>query len=204
MARHRFGLRRLDAAFPGRNGYRFEWVQHVDPIRFEAFHRFAEGCIGRPGKPMSRTPRIVFRMENHAVMCRIPMNVFQAGVIRFRKSDMGVEILEPHFAPGRSIPDVEFPGGKRVQFGEHRFQRSRVPRRGRHEVIVIGQHRPSMKFPSVFPGACEEHVQEIVQPSRIGQPMGFPVGARRDHVGAGLGQAVGRSMGPIAHEHVVL
>ena len=153
---------------------------------------------------MGGTPRIIFRAGHHSVMRGILVHVFQAGIIRFRKRDLAVEELEPHFTPRRPVLAVEFPGRKGVQLGEHRFQRGGFSRRGRHEMIVIGKHGPGVERPAGLLGARKQQIREEIQPGLAGKPMFFSVGARRDHVGAGLGQAVGRGVGPAVHGLLVL
>ena len=71
-------------------------------------------------------------------------------------------------------------------------------------MIVIGKHGSGVERPAGLLGAREQQIREEIQPGRAGKPMFFSIGARRDHVGAGFGQAVGRGVGPTVHGLLVL
>ena len=64
------------------------------------------------------------------------------------------------------------------------------------EMVVVGEDRLRLKPPAKFSGDFQQSSLEHAQAIHAPEMVLFSVGARRDEVGAGYGEPMGRRMGP--------
>ena len=108
---------------------------------------------------------------------RVAMNIMQPRQIRFLKRNPAVPELKPHFPSRRIVPLVDLLGSLHVEFAEEFFQSTGIGRRDSHEMVMIGQHRPSAQFPAEFSGTGEQGFEKEIQPFRRVQMRQLSMGA---------------------------
>ena len=172
-------------------------VGHGQAVGLEAFHRRHKCRRGVARKPRRRTPFVVLGQRRHAMQRRVVMHIMQPRQVRFFKCDPAVPELKPHFPPRRVVPQIDLLGSLHVKFAEEFSQSTGIGRRDSHEMIMIGQHRPSAQFPAEFVGVGEQGFEKEIQAFGRVQMRELLMGAAGDHVKASLKQPMGWRVRPV-------